>query len=80
MTIKKTMSEVIGELEELAAQYPDIIKPSKKIYSHEDWRKHRTFQADVCQEVTAEIFDEMLCVLPPLYPNMQEVETAMELD
>ena len=40
-----------------------------KVYTHEDWSRDGTFSATPGQEITAEIYDEMLCVLPPAYWN-----------
>lgn len=33
----------------------------------DDWRRDRTFSAKAGQMVDAEIYDEMLCCLPPAY-------------
>ncbi len=37
-----------------------------KIYTKEDWALDRTFSAEIGQEVTEEIYDEMFDCMPPI--------------
>ena len=59
---------------------PDNQKPAKtpelKIYTMEDWRKDRSFSPAIGQEVTQEVYDDLLNALPPTFRGCGYMQTG----
>lgn len=60
--------------------YPDSQKPTAtpelKTYTMEDWRKDRSFNAAIGQEVTQEVYDDLLNALPPTFRGCGYMQTG----
>ena len=49
------------------------------VYTMDDWRRARTFDADPGQEVTAEVYEEMHNVVPAKPMTKEKAQEAMDL-